>query len=172
MEPSILSNRYDVKGLGEGDIPGIYEFCRKNSLYYRYCPPFVTRETVEADMKALPPGKKPTDKYYLGYYDGGQLIAVLDLILAYPNVKTAFIGFFMTEQSIQGMGIGSGIVSELCAALKEMGFMAVRLGWVQGNPQAQRFWHKNGFRLTGITYQTERYTVVVAQRELSAANAI
>ena len=32
----------------------------------------------------------------MGYYDGEKLIAVMDLILTYPDEQTAFIGFFMT----------------------------------------------------------------------------
>ena len=151
---------------GEEDIPEVYALCRENRLYYEHCPPFVTRETIGADMRALPPGKGPGNKYYLGFYDGGVLMAVLDLIHGYPERETAFIGFFMTDRAAQGRGLGSEIIEELCGALRNMGFAAVRLGWVQGNPQAEHFWHKNGFRETGVTYQTENYIVVVAQREL------
>ena len=171
MGLSSISSRYEVRRLGQGDIPEIYELCRKNSLYYEYCPPFVTPESIRADLGALPPGKESTDKYYLGFYDGGRLNAVLDLILAYPDGRTAFIGFFMMEQSMQGTGIGSESIGGLCVGLKDMGFRAVRLGWVQGNPQARQFWQKNGFRETGISYQTENYTVVVAQRELDVPGA-
>ena len=38
-------------------------------------------------MKALPPNKEAFDKYYLGYYDGEKLIAVMDFILGYPDKK-------------------------------------------------------------------------------------
>lgn len=72
----------------------------------------------------------------------------------------------MTEHGAQGRGLGTEIIEELCSALRNMGFAALRLGWVLGNPQAEHFWHKNGFRETGITYQTEHDTVVAAQREL------
>ena len=52
------------------------------------------------DMNALPPNKEMCDKYYLGFYDGEKLIAVMDFIMAYPDELTAFIGFFMTDVSI------------------------------------------------------------------------
>ena len=32
------------------------------------------------------------DKYYIGYYKGKELIAIMDFIMAYPDEKTAFIG--------------------------------------------------------------------------------
>jgi GNAT superfamily N-acetyltransferase len=95
----------------------------------------------------------------------------MDLILGYPDGETAFIGFFMTDASVQNAGVGSGIVEELCAALSSMGFRSVHLGWVRGNPQAEGFCHRNGFAETGAAYDTDGYTVVVARRELRAKNA-
>lgn len=150
----------------EKDIAEIYALCRNNVLYYKFCPPFVTEQSIANDMKALPPNKEDSDKYYLGYHDGEKLIAVMDLIMGYPDKKTAFIGFFMTDVSCQGIGVGSNIVHDLCLYLKTCGLTGVRLGWVKGNPQAEHFWHKNGFAETGVTNVTDTYTVVVAQRVL------
>ena len=59
------------------------------------------------------------------------MIAVMDLIRAYPNENTAFIGFFMTDVSVQNTGIGSTIIDELCSYLTEIGFERVRLGWAE-----------------------------------------
>ena len=72
----------------------------------------------------------------------------------------------MTDVSVQKMGIGSSIIDELCACLPDAGFIRIRLGWVKGNPQAEHFWHKNGFAETGVTYESNGYTVVAAQRKL------
>ena len=72
----------------------------------------------------------------------------------------------MTDTSVQNKGVGSCIIEELCAALSQFDVSSIRLGWVKGNPQAEYFWHKNGFIETGATYDTDNYTVVVAQRSL------
>ncbi|MCM1557955.1 MAG: GNAT family N-acetyltransferase [Butyrivibrio sp.] len=130
----------------------------------RKCPPFVTEDSIRKDMTALPPGKTAEDKYYVGYFNRHGLAAVMDLIMGFPNNDTAFIGFFMTDVSIQNKGTGSKIISELCTCLSESGISSIRLGWVKGNPQAEHFWHKNGFAETGATYETDGYTVIVAQR--------
>ena len=90
----------------------------------------------------------------------------MDFIMAYPDEKTAFIGFFMTDVSVQNAGVGSGMIDELCRYLKSIGLSRVKLGWVSSNSQAMNFWKKNGFKETGITYDTENYTVTVAKREL------
>lgn len=166
MDISPFSQRYNVRRLDKADVADIYSLCSKNELYYQYCPPFVTEQGIINDMKALPPDKEVCDKYYVGYYDGEKLIAVMDFIMAYPDEKTAFIGFFMTEASVQNIGIGSKIIDDLCSYLTDIGISRVQLGWVKGNPQAEHFWHKNYFTETGITYETDNYTVVTAQRVL------
>ena len=117
-------------------------------------------------MEALPPGKSLSDKYYVGYFRNDELIAVMDLIAAYPNERTAFIGFFMTDTSVQNKGTGSELIAEACSFLRETGFTSVRLGWVKGNPQAEHFWHKCGFTETGVSYDTDAYTVIVAQKNI------
>ena len=54
MDVSLLSDRYIVQIMGESDVERIYELCRKNSLYYQYCPPLVSEESIICDMNALP----------------------------------------------------------------------------------------------------------------------
>ena len=162
----LLSDRYRVEKLGPSDVKRVYELCCNNSLYYHYFPPFVSEQSIVEDMNALPPNKEPDDKYYMGYFEGDRLVAVMDLIMGYPDVDVAYIGFFMTDLSVQNKGIGSGIIEELCAALSCLGIKKVRLGWVRNNPQAEHFWHKNLFVETGDVQETEDYTVVVAEREL------
>ena len=166
MDVARLSDRFRVRRLGEDDVADVYALCSGNELYYRYCPPFVTEQGIVGDMRALPPNKEMRDKYYLGFYDGDLLIAVLDLIWGFPDETTAFIGFFMTESSIQNAGVGSSIIQDLCAYLKDSGIERIRLGWVDGNPQAERFWYKNGFVKTGETCAMGDYAVVAAERVL------
>lgn len=162
-----LSSKYHVRKLKEEDVETIYDLMVSNPLYYQYCPPQVTKESILEDMVALPPKKTLEDKYYLGFFDEHHLVAVMDLIYKYPNDQTAFIGFFMMNQEDQGKGVGSQIIEECCLYLKEMGFDFIRLGFVKGNPQSETFWIKNGFIRTDIEVKQERYTVVVMQKEIN-----
>lgn len=93
MEVNKLSKTREVRLLGQLDIPAILKVCSGNTLYFQYHPPVATAESIAADMQALPPGKRPEDKYYIGFFTGNRLIAVMDLILDYPETATAFIGF-------------------------------------------------------------------------------
>lgn len=168
MEPQRFSSQYRVRRLTEEDVDAVLALCRQNPLFYEYCPPFVTAGGIRRDMCALPPHKSMDDKYYIGYFENGRLIAVMDLIDGYPNAGTAFIGFFMTDVSVQRRGVGTGIIRELCGYLQKQQYAAVRLGWVKGNPQSAGFWHKNHFQETGVSYDTDGYTVIVAERNLLA----
>lgn len=159
-----FSSRYEVRFIKDDDVPYVYRFCSQNILYYQYCPPFVTEDSIRKDMVVLPPKKTADDKYYVGYFHKSRLVAVMDFIMEFPNKDTSFIGFFMTDASLQNKGVGSGIITDLCACLSRTGITHIRLGWVKGNPQAEHFWHKNGFTETGITYDADGYTVIVAER--------
>lgn len=161
-----LSKEYRVRPLTEQDVEAIFSLCRENTQYYEYCPPFVTPDSIRRDMRMLPPGKQPEDKYYLGFFDGEDLIAVLDLVDGYPNPETIFFGFFMTALPVQHRGVGSRIISEVCASLKEQGYREVRLCRVEGNPQPEAFWRKNGFTETGLTSKEELYTVIILKKDL------
>jgi len=161
-----LSRKYAVKLLSDKDVAAVYNLCSNNTLYYDFCPPIVTPESIEADMAALPPGKGKDDKYYLGYYDNDKLIAVMDLILGYPDEETAYVGFFMTDVSVQGKGVGSAIISEMSQFICSQGYSDIQLGWVKDNPQAEHFWHKNGFIETGKMYEMDDYTVVEARKNM------
>ena len=96
-----LSCEFVVRFLTETDINAIYDLSITNSIYYQYCPPFVTKESIIEDMRALPPNKTYKDKYYIGFFRHTKLVAILDLILDYPNSSTAFIGLFMLDKSDQ-----------------------------------------------------------------------
>lgn len=165
---SKFSSKYHVRKITNSDVKQVVALCSENTQFYEYCPPFVTEQSILDDMKALPEGRGKTmaDKYYLGFFAQNDLIAVVDMIDAFPNKETIFIGFFMVNKSVQHQGVGTQIVRELRQALKAEGYQYIRLGWVQGNRQSEGFWKKNGFVETGVSYQTGGYTVIVAQRQL------
>ena len=169
MDYTKFSSIYKVRRLNENDIPLIFALCTQNTLFYEHCPPFVTPESIRADLQAMPQRKigQEQDKYYLGYFDAAKrLVAVMDWIDHYPTEQSCFIGFFMMERDLQGTGIGSRITTELCTYLTKQNYEYIRLGYVDGNPQSEAFWKKNQFTDTGLRNHAEDYTVVVMNRSL------
>lgn len=145
MDIRLLSKKYEVRTLNKNDVDIIYDMSCKNEIYYKYHPPFVTKESIAEDMRVLPPDKSYDDKYYVGFFDDGLLVANMDLILGYPTDEIVFIGLFMTNKSYQNRGVGSDIIGDVCNYLKQSGYKKVRIGVDKGNPQSNSFWQKNGF---------------------------
>ena len=139
-----LSGELAVRRLGAEDVPQILTLCSGNPQFYRYHPPLPDRESILSDMTALPPGKGPEDKYFLGLFQGERLTAVMDLILGYPEADSAWMGWFILSPACQGRGVGSGILRDVEAALRAAGFRTLRLAVDRGNPQSWAFWTKNG----------------------------
>ena len=186
MKIQNLSTRLLVRRLGKADLDAMLALCAGNPLFYQYHPPLATHADLLADLSALPPGKTPADKFFVGFFapeEGaapaghilgktaarpGQLVAMMDLILGYPRPGTAFIGLFMVGGALQGCGLGSGIISECIAALAACGFDTVRLGVDEGNPQSAAFWAKNGFVPTGERTPWEHGAYLPMERQLTA----
>lgn len=170
MRIADISPSYTVRKIDAADIDDVYALACKNELFYRYCPPFVSKDSILSDMEALPPNNTHDDKYYIGFWTNNHLVAVMDLIMNYPNPASILIGFFMVDQAFQGKGIGSNIIRDLLTYAKNLGYVFARLGYVKGNPQSKAFWHKNGFCKTGEAYQAQGYTVVVMEKRLAEGN--
>lgn len=147
MNINLLSQNYEVRRLNKTDINIIYELSCKNTTFYDYHPPFVTKESIEEDIDALPPQKTYKDKYYIGLFENHTLVCIIDLILDHPTKGTAFIGLFMLDTHYHNQGIGSSIFKEVCVYLKSIGYKKIRLGVDKGNPQSNAFWLKNKFKV-------------------------
>ncbi len=166
MDISLLSNKYQVRTITKSDIERVLNICESNPIYYQYCPPKPSITSLINDLQCLPPNKEYKDKYYVGFYENDQIIALMDLINKYPDNGTTFIGFFMMAASCQGKGIGTSIISDVLKYLKSLNFKKVQLGYVKGNNQARSFWEKNSFLFTGVEKKQEKYTVIVMEKIL------
>ena len=166
MEIRKLSSKYTVLEMTPADIDAIYDLSVENPMFYRYCPPKVTRESILSDMRALPQNCTEEDKYYIGFFDENTLIAIMDLIIGFPEKDIAYIGLFMVNKKVQGAGIGSQIINECLSYLKNNRIYSVRLAFAKGNPQSEAFWKKNGFTLTGIETDQGGYFAVGMEKVL------
>lgn len=160
MNINSLSMRHQVRQIQETDVSEVYELCRGNPIYYQHCGSEVSIDDIKNEMLLLPPGKRPEDKYYIGFYGEAGLVAVMDLIDGYPDQDTVYIGFFMMNQKLQGTGVGTNIIMELLKSFRAIGFSKVKLGYVKSNLQSEKFWLKNHFMKTGKETQEDEYLIV------------
>lgn len=160
-----LSSRFKVMSIHEDALQQVLDLYESNPLFFKYCPPRPTLETITEDIARLPDGKSRKDKFYVGFWDGNCLVAVMDFVRAYPDEETVFIGFFMLHKVYQGNGLGSYLFQEVSAYFAN-NFKKIRLAYVKGNPQAHHFWEKQGFLPIGREVEQELYTVVIMEKVL------
>ena len=165
MDIEKLSRRFAVRALHEADAEAVLRFCEKNTTYYQYCGMEPTLEQIRGDMTLLPEGAAPGQKHYVGFYDGDTLVAVMDIIEAYPDAESCYIGFFMVNSALQGRGIGSAVVAEAAEYLGSIGVRRLRLAIARDNPQATHFWYKNSFEVVREV-DMGGWTALVADRRL------
>ena len=168
LDAARLISSLEPRFVDESCFEAAAALCRGNPLYYEhYGSPPPEPEALREDLEALPPGKGYEDKYYLGLFDGeGRLRALLDLIDGYPDTETAWIGFFMLDPELQGRGFGTSLITELLRALTGYGFRRAALGVVEGNPQAEAFWAKNGFEVCGEPRRDRRPAIRTMERHI------
>ena len=165
IDISKLSKSYSIRIMDESDVKMLVEICKQNPIFYEYTEARPTEENILDDMKATPPGIDMSDKYYFGFFEGRELVAIMDLIDGYPKPEIAYIGFFMMNPKYQGKQVGSAIVGETVCYLQSIGKTAVRLAIDKGNPQSTHFWKKNGFKVISEA-DVNGWTKLVAERKL------
>ncbi len=161
-----LSGEYSVRELSAADIPEMLRVAQSNPLFYQYMRPDPTEENLAADLTALPPRRTLADKHFFGWFADERLVAMMDLIWRHPKPDMAFIGWFILDGAVQGMGLGRRLVSNVLTMLKSQGVTEVRLGRIEGNPQSEHFWHVCGFTENGLGYDTDDYHVVIMAKKL------
>ena len=163
----VLCGEYEVRELSVSDVPEMLRLAQGNPLYYQHTGVKPDAQNLAETLAALPPRTTPADKHFFGWFDGGRLAAMMDLIWHYPQDDTAFIGWFMVDSKSQGRGVGRRLAGDVLCLLRDEGVREVRLGRIEGNPQSERFWHVCGFCENGLAYDADGYRVIVMQKELT-----
>ncbi|MBO7364696.1 MAG: GNAT family N-acetyltransferase [Lachnospiraceae bacterium] len=160
LDLSLLSSEFTVRRLDEGDITDVFNLCRENRRYYRYLRTRPSRAAL-TEVITNPPAdaSHASKKYCVGFYDFDRLVAVLDLVMGYPEPDDAYIGWFVVDANRQGEGIGSQIIADVRAAVKAQGYDYLSLTCVTDNEEANAFWEAQGFSRTGVITEKERYSV-------------
>ena len=167
MDVQGLSHQYTVRRLTPVDAKAVLALAAQNEIFYRYHPPLPTVQSITEDMTALPPGTTMQDKYFVGFCAGDCLVAVMDLILNYPQSGTALVGWLITDTVGQGRGRATALMRECEAALAAQGCRKMRLAVDKGNPQSAAFWRKNGFAFTGQEFPNEHGAYLPMEKPLA-----
>jgi len=146
LDIEALSTSHEVRRITQADIADVYGLCKSNQKYYAYTNSAPTVESLTEIISRVPEGAELGDKYFVGFYEQGRLVSVLDLITGYPEKDDAFIGWFMVDGRLQRHGIGSQIFADVRAAMAGQGYDYLALSCEKENAEAIAFWQSQGFK--------------------------
>ena len=133
--------------------------------------PGEAEEEIHGD---LPAGYPYTKKWVFGYADaGGELVAMANVITELLAPRVWHIGTFIVATARHGSGDAQTIHRSLEDWARGNGALWLRLGVVQGNVRAERFWRQMGFvngsTRAGIVMGRLTQTVQVMAKPLADA---
>lgn len=98
-------------------------------------------------LTALPVGKEKSDKIVLGIYgESAELIGVIDLIKNFPTQGEWMLGLLDLIPAVRKQGLGKKVHQDLVNLAKSKGATSLRIGVLQGNGAALRFWSSLGYQ--------------------------
>lgn len=147
LPPSPLCGLRTIE-LGSGDEPTLQRFFEANPQYFLAVQgePAAAGEAHEEIHGGLPPGWSYTKKWLVGCIDAeGSMQAMANVVsdLLAPGVW--HIGLFIVATSRHGTGDAQALYRGIETWAAAHGANWLRLGVVQGNARAERFWEALGF---------------------------
>jgi len=142
-----------VLELGTGSEPLLQRFFDENPLYFEsvHGEPARPTEAHEEIHHAPPAGWAHTKKWVLGYANPqGSLVAMANLVSDFLAPSVWHIGTFIVATSRHGNGDAQVLYQNLESWTVRHGARWLRLGVVQGNLRAERFWERQGFIQTRL----------------------
>jgi RimJ/RimL family protein N-acetyltransferase len=134
--------------LDAADAPRLQRFFELNPEYFLAVngqPP--AADEAHEEIHGAPPAGWPfTKKWSIGFVDEtGSLIGMANVVsdLLAPGVW--HIGLFMLATRLHGSGAARSLYKRLERWALDLGAQWLRLGVVQGNARAERFWEGCGF---------------------------
>jgi GNAT superfamily N-acetyltransferase len=104
-------------------------------------------EEAREEFHSLPPPEIPFEKRWLMEISGtdGEMLAVADVISNFCARGVWHIGLFIVATRLHGRGAAHAIYEALEAWIRDNDALWVRLGVVEGNVRAERFWEGLGY---------------------------
>ncbi|MEO8805928.1 MAG: GNAT family N-acetyltransferase [Burkholderiaceae bacterium] len=134
--------------LGAEDEPMLQRFFEANPAYFVavHGEPAGPQEAHEEIHSELPAGWRFTKKWLVGYLDeDDSLVAMANIVTDLLAPQVWHIGLFIVASARHGSGEAQALYRGLETWAVANGGHWFRLGVVQGNARAERFWKSMGF---------------------------
>jgi ribosomal protein S18 acetylase RimI-like enzyme len=168
------AGRFRAFEMGDADVPALQAFFEGNPEYYLIVgdQPPKSDEAHEEVHGPLPEGWSYTKKWIIGFADdAGALAGMANVVSDLLAPRVWHIGFFIVATTLQGSGAAQELYEALERWMRDQGATWLRLGVVDGNTRAERFWKAQGYvevrKRTGIEMGARVNTVSVMVKSLA-----
>lgn len=150
--PRLFSaNGFAAVELAADDVPALQAFFEENPLYLESVegrPP--GPDEGRGEFESRPPPEFPfTRRWLMAFVDESSVIAgIAEVLSDFLAADVWHIGLFVVATARHGSGEAQGLYRALERWMRSQGAQYVRLGVVQGNARAERFWEQEGFTET------------------------
>ncbi len=138
---------YSIHRLTSQDAPvlqRLFEKCQDYMLLVDGHP--AVPNAAVGEFQDRPPGKSIEDKFLFGIVDShNELVGELDVLRAYPEEDTWWIGLLLLNPAVRSQGIGEKVLEGFVDYVRANDGKAIMLGVVAENKSAYRFWIRMGF---------------------------
>jgi GNAT superfamily N-acetyltransferase len=147
-DPLFMVSGLRAVELGALDIPCLQRFFEQNPGYFIAVNGEVAgKNEAREEVYGEPPAGWPfTKKWLIGIVaQNGSLVAMLNVVSDLLALNVWHIGLFMAATELRGNGTAQSLFLQLARWTLAGGPKRLRLGVVEGNARAQRFWQRCGF---------------------------
>lgn len=143
-----VQEKFQIESLHiDENLQEIFRLCQTCTQYfYLETGKAPTLDDAGNILTELPPNKTLSDKHVLGLYNEKRtLIGLIDIVEAYPDAKTWFLGLLIVDKSYREKGLGKDFFQAVSKSAYECGARFIKIGVIADNHGAQVFWPKLGF---------------------------
>lgn len=156
---------FTVRPVGADSMAALLALYRQCEDFLALGPnPYASVEMIQRDLVTT----AGEGGHYCGIYQRGtgELAGVLDVVPGghQGDPRLAYLELLMLGKPYRGQGLGERVFAALLVALRQRGVEALEAGVQENNPDAQRFWLRMGFTLTGPATPQADGTVAAPMR--------
>jgi len=176
-EPLFGTGQFHCVELTFDDVPRLQRFLEANPEYYlavNGCSPGPD-EAREEFESLLPAGWSYKKRWVLGFFDEQEsMVGAANVISDLFAAGIWHIGLFMVATTLHGRGVAQILYEHLESWMRENGARWLRLGVVEGNLRAERFWENSGYldirKRQGVEMGKRMNTLRVMAKPLAAGS--
>lgn len=129
-------------------------FCRQCSEFFTLVAGDAPAEnTARLLLQSRPPTVPPAGKHLIGFAQGGEIIALVDLLEGFPEEAEWYVGLLLLAPLQRSRGLGTAVWNAMEGWIRDAGGRRIRLIVQKQNPAAARFWSGVGFAARGEVEQ-------------------